>query len=349
VSSGLTRRHWKKMLILTEGRADRYDAKAAVGLIRYCGDEVVGILDSEHVGGDLGPVLGVGAGLPVVADVASALPLKPRTLVIGIAPAGGAFPEEWRHHLVDALEAGLDIVSGLHDFLGDDPELAALAAKNGRTIYDVRRPRENIPIGANLAGTLEATRVLTVGSDGNIGKMHAAIELTRELTSRGRDADFVATGQIGIMISGRGVPVDHVVSDFVAGSIEQELLEREKHEVFVVEGQGAIVHPGFSAVTLGLIHGVAPDAMLFCHNPARKVQRGGVPIPPLPELITLHEDLCQYTHPSKVIAVSLNCVEMDEAAAREAVEKTRKATGLPTTDPVKFGPGPLADAVEAIL
>jgi len=349
VSSGLTRGPWKRMLILTEGRTDRYDAKAAAGLIRYCRDEVVGILDSQRAGGDVEPVLGVGAGLPVVADVASASALTPRTFVIGIAPAGGAFPEEWRHHLVEALEAGLDVVSGLHDFLGDDPELAAVAAKNGRTIYDVRRPKENIPIGTNLASTLEAKRVLTVGSDGNIGKMHASIELTRELARRGRDADFVATGQIGIMISGRGVPVDHVVSDFVAGSIEQELLEREEHEVFVVEGQGAIVHPGFSAVTLGLIHGVAPDAMVFCHNPARKIQRGGVPIPPVPELIALHEDLCRYTHPSRVIAVSLNCVEMDDAAAREAMEKIRKETGLPTTDPVKFGPGPLADAVEAIL
>ena len=340
---------WKKMLILTEGRADRYDAKAAVGVIRYRADEVVGILDSEYAGKDIEPVLGVGAGLPVVPDVASALPFKPETFVIGIAPAGGAFPREWRRYVIDALEAGLDVVSGLHDFLSDDPELAEIAAKNGRTIYDVRRPRENIPIGTNLASELKAKRILTVGSDGNIGKMHTAIELTRELARRGRDADFVATGQIGIMISGRGVPIDHVVSDFVAGAIEQELLAREEHDVFVIEGQGAIVHPGFSAVTVGLIHGAAPDAMIFCHNPTRKIQRGGVPMPPTPELITLHEDLCRYTHPSRVIAVSLNCAELDADAARRAVEEVQDETGLPATDPVKSGAGPLADAVEDIL
>ena len=340
---------WRRMLILTEGRTDRYDAKAAVGILRYRRDEVVALLDSENAGRDIEPLLGVGAGLPVVADVASALPLGPKTFVIGIAPAGGAFPREWRRHVVDALEAGLDVVSGLHDFLNDDPELARIARENSRAIHDVRRPRENIPIGTNLASGLRAKRILTVGSDGNIGKMHAAIELTRELIRRGRDADFVATGQIGIMISGRGVPVDHVLSDFVSGSIEQELLEREEPEVFLIEGQGAVIHPGFSGVTLGLIHGAAPDAMIFCHHPTRRVQRGGVPIPPVPELIELHEELCRHTHPSRVIAVALNCAELDVEAARAAVEAVGSETGLPATDVVKFGAGPLADAVEAIL
>jgi len=340
---------WKKMLILTEGRTDRYDAKAAVGLIRYRGDDVLAILDSENVGQDLSSRLGVGGGLPVVADVASALPLGPETFVIGIAPAGGAFPAEWRRHVVDALEAGLDVVSGLHDFLTDDAEFAELAAKHARTIFDIRKPRDVIPLGTNLAAEMKARRVLTVGSDGNIGKMHAAIELTRELVAQGRDADFVATGQIGITISGRGVPIDHVVSDFVSGAIEQELLSREEHEVFIVEGQGAIVHPGFSAVTVGLIHGAAPDAMIFCHHPTRKVQRGGVPMPPVGELIALHEDLCRFTHPSKVVAVSLNCGELSVEEAQKAVDRIGEQTGLPTTDVVKFGAGPLADAVEAIL
>ena len=182
-----------------------------------------------------------------------------------------------------------------------------------------------------------------------VGKMLTSLELVAELGRRGRDADFVATGQIGIMISGRGVPVDHVVSDFVAGSIEQELLGREPHEVFVVEGQGAVVHPGFSAVTLGLIHGTAPDAMILCHNPSREVQRYGGPIPPLGELIALHEELCRHIHPSHVVAISLNCAELDKAGARAAIDKTQAETGLPATDPVKFGAGPLADAVEVIL
>jgi len=339
----------RKMLILTEGHAGRYDSKAAAGLIRYCRDEVAGILDSQHAGGDIEPVLGVGSGLPVVADVASALPLEPSSFVIGVAPVGGALPRGWRRHIIDALETGLDLVSGLHEFLSDDAELAEIAARNGCTIQDVRRPPSDIPIGSNLASKLETKRVLTVGSDGNIGKMLASLELTGELERRGRDAEFVATGQIGIMISGRGVPVDHVVSDFVAGAIEQELVGREQREVFIVEGQGAIVHPGFSAVALGLLHGTAPDAMIFCHNPTRKRQRCGGPVPPLAELITLHEELCRHIHLSRVIAVSLNCAELDADAARAAIDKVQAETGLPATDPVKFGPGPLADAVEAIL
>ncbi len=340
---------WKKMLVLTDGLTGRYSSKAAAGLVRYCRDDVVGIVDSQYAGSDIEPVLGVGAGLPVVADVAkSARALGAKTLAIGVAPVGGGLPDGWRRHIVDALEAGLDVLSGLHEFLNDDAELAALAAKKGRKIYDVRRPKENIPIGSNLAAKLKAKRVLAVGSDGNIGKMYASIELTEELERRGLDADFVATGQIGIMISGRGVPIDHVVSDFVSGAIEQELLSREEHGVFLIEGQGAVVHPGFSAVTVGLMHGSAPDAMVFCHNPTREFQRSGVRIPPMRELIALHEELCRYVHPSKVIAVSLNCAELDEAGARRAIEKAEDETGLPATDVVKFGAGPLADAVEAL-
>ena len=161
--------------------------------------------------------------------------------------------------------------------------------------------------------------------------------------------DFVATGQIGIMISGRGVPIDHVISDFVSGAIEQELLSRDEPEVIVVEGQGAVIHPGFSGVTVGLIHGTAPDAMILCHNPCREVQRHGVRIPPLGELIALHEGLCRPIHPSRVIAISLNCAELDPDAAERAIGRAQDETGLPATDPVKCGAGPLADAVEGIL
>jgi uncharacterized NAD-dependent epimerase/dehydratase family protein len=337
------------MLILTEGLMGRYSSKAAAGLVRYRRDEIVGLLDSHVAGQDPEPILGCGTGLPVVADVAAGLELRPQTLVIGVAPVGGALPDGWRRTILNALEAGLDVVAGLHQFLNDDPEFAAAARSNGCAIHDVRRPRDDIPIGNNRAAELVTRRVLTVGSDGNIGKMHASIEMAAELERRGRNADFIATGQIGIMISGRGVPIDHVVSDFVAGAIEQELLDREPRDVFVVEGQGAIVHPGFSAVTLGLLHGTAPDAMVFCHAPTRTVQRAGVRVPPLADLIHLHEELCRHIHPSKVVAVSLNCSELDDTAARDAVDRIAAETGLPTTDPVRFGPAPLADAVETIL
>lgn len=340
---------WKRMLILTEGRTDPYSAKAAVGLIRYRGEDVVGLLDSTCAGHDPGALLGVGRGLPIVSSVAEAERFEPETFVIGIAPRGGAFPPEWRRHVLDALAAGLDVVSGLHDFLGEDPELAAAADRHGCAIHDVRRPPEGMPIGTNRAAGLPTPRVLTVGTDCNIGKKHTSLELTAELVRRGRDADFVATGQTGIMISGRGVPVDHVLSDFVAGCIEQELVEREPHEVFIVEGQGALTHPGFSAVTLGLLHGTAPDALILCHNPARTHHRGGGTIPPLTALIPLFEELCRYLHPARIIGISLNCGELDEAESRAAAEAVANETGLPVTDPVKFGADVLADAVEEIL
>lgn len=340
---------WKRMLILTEGYTGRYTSKAAAGIIRYRRNDVLAIIDSQHAGEDPEPLLGVGKGLPIVPDVQSGLKLSPATLVIGIAPIGGELPPEWRTAVIKALDSGLDVLSGLHVFLNDDAEISTAARRNGRAIFDVRKPKDDIPIGLNLAAKLPTKRVLTVGSDGNIGKMHASIEITEELERRGRDADFVATGQIGIMISGRGVPLDHVISDFVSGAIEQELLAREPHEVFLVEGQGAIIHPGFSAVTLGLIHGTAPDAMIFCHNPAREYQRHGVKIPPLCEQIPLHEQLCQYTHPSKVIGIALNCAEMTDSAARAAVDAIENETGLPATDVVKFGAGKLADAIELLI
>lgn len=340
---------WKRMLILTEGHTGRYSSKAAAGIIRYRRNDVVALIDSQYAGQDPEPLLGVGKNLPIVPDVQSGLKYAPETLVIGIAPIGGGLPPEWRSAVIQALDAGLDVLSGLHVFLNDDAEISAAARRNGREICDVRKPKDDIPIGRNLAAKLSTKRVLTVGSDGNIGKMHASIEITEELERRGRDADFVATGQIGIMITGRGVPIDHVVSDFVSGAIEQELLEREPHEVFVVEGQGAIIHPGFSAVTLGLIHGTAPDAMIFCHNPTREYHRHGVKIPPLREQIPLHEQLCKYTHPSKVIGIALNCAEMADAAARAAVEAVEKETGLPATDVVKFGAGKLAAAIERLI
>ena len=235
--------------------------------------------------------------------------------------------------------------------LNDDPELAAMAAQHGVTLHDVRRPPDDIPIGRNLARALPVKRVLCVGTDCNTGKMVAAFELAEALRRRGRDARFIATGQTGIMLSGYGIAIDRVISDFVPGAVELMLRENQDAEVALIEGQGSLIEPAYSGVTLGLIHGSAPDAMILVHHATRTtlIHHHAVPIPPLAELIELHERVTRPLYPSKVVGIALNTVGLDDNGARAAIERVEADVGLPATDCVRFGPDRLADVIEAIL
>jgi uncharacterized NAD-dependent epimerase/dehydratase family protein len=338
------------MVILTEGHLDVFTAKTAVGVLRYCPDEVVAVLDSTRAGQDLVALVGAGAGVPIVATLEEALSRRADTFVIGIAPPGGRLPESWRNLLRQAIAAGLNILSGLHQYLGDDPEFAGLAARRGVKITDVRKPPRDYPVGTEKAKTTRAKRVLTVGTDCNLGKKLTALEITAELRRAGVDAQFLATGQTGIMISGKGVPLDNIISDFVSGAAESLVLENADHEVLLIEGQGGLLNASYGGVTLGLMQGTLPDAMIMVHAPPRTTIRHlTTPIPPLPEVIDLHERMMSYLHPSKVIGVALNTFGMDEPAARRAVEETAALTGLPATDCVRFGSAALADAVRRFL
>jgi uncharacterized NAD-dependent epimerase/dehydratase family protein len=341
----------RRILLLTDGHLGVFTSKTATCLLRYCPDEVVALLDGVHAGGDPADVVGVGQGIPVVGAVGEAMKHEPTCLVIGISPPGGELPTSWRAILRDAIGAGLDIVSGLHVMLGDDPELGPLARERGVSIHDVRRPPDGIPLGANLARTLAARRVLVVGSDCNVGKMVTAVEVHKALAARGRDSRFIATGQTGIMIVGRGIAVDRVISDFVPGAVEAMLLEQRDGEALIVEGQGSLIEPAYSGVTLGLMHGAAPDGLILCHHAARRalIHHPEVAIPPLPDLIALHEHVMRALYPSRVVGIALNCVDMTDAEAHEAVDRAAADTGLPATDVIRFGPAPLADAVEALL
>lgn len=341
----------RRVLLLTDGHLGVFTSKTATCILRYRPREVVAILDRKEAGRDPAEIVGVGRGIPIVASVAEAMRYQPRSLLIGIAPAGGALPDDWRQFILEAIERGLDIISGLHLMLADDPEFGPLARAHGVTIHDVRRPPDNIPLGANIARTLPCKRILTVGADCAIGKMAVAVELTEALVRRGRDARFIATGQTGIMISGYGIAIDRVISDFVPGAVEMMLVENKHHEALIIEGQGSLIEPAYSGVTLGLLHGAAPHAMIFCHQPSRTHLRHHpeVPIPPLPELIDLHERLTRPLFPSKVIGIALNCVDLSDAAAREAVARAEAETGLPATDVIRFGPDKLVAAIEAIL
>ena len=332
----------KSYLILAEGRSDDpHYGKTMRGVVRYRPHPVAAILDSERAGETY-------EGIPIVASAEEALPYGPTTALVGVALAGGRLPSEWRTLLRASLEAGLDLEAGMHEFLADDPELAALARERGAEIRDVRRPPSDlsVPTGENL--THGARVVLTVGSDCAIGKKTVALELDLEARRRGLSSVFVPTGQTGIMIAGWGIAVDAVVADFLAGAAERLVVEGARRgDLLFVEGQGAISHPQFSGVTLGLLHGSAPHALVLCHRAGATEIDGcaGHPIPRLGELVELYERLSLPARPARVVAVALNTADLDDDGARRALAVAEAEVGLPTGDPVRFGTERLLDAV----
>jgi uncharacterized NAD-dependent epimerase/dehydratase family protein len=333
----------KRLLILAEGKSDDpHYGKTARGVVKYGRDKVVAILDSTRAGETYD-------GIPIVATVNDALCFNPTTALVGVATQGGRFPPEWRDLLKSAIGKGLDIENGLHEFVSEDSELADLAARYGVDLRDLRKPPRdlNVPTGENLE--VDARIVLTVGSDCAIGKMTVALELDREARRRGIASEFVPTGQTGIAIAGWGIAVDAVVADFIAGAAEQLVVEgaRRGGEVLWVEGQGSLVHPAYSGVTLGLIHGSVPHAFVLCHVAGAVCVEGypDHPLPSLPELVELHERIALAKRPAKVRAVALNTRDLDEEAARTAITEAERETGLPADDPVRFGPGKLVDAL----
>jgi uncharacterized NAD-dependent epimerase/dehydratase family protein len=340
-----------RFLIVADGDFSAMTSKTANSVIRYLPERTVGVLDRVQAGRSVQDVLGFGGAIPIVGSMREGLALGPTAILIGIAPKGGQMPAEWRGWLAEALEHGCDLWSGLHTFLGDDPLLAEKARAAGCRIFDLRRPPADLPIASGLAKSVEPLVVLAVGTDCNVGKMTAQLQLTRRLNERGVRTRFVATGQTGIMIEGWGIAVDAVVADFIAGAAERLVLEGSKDaDVVLVEGQGSINHPGYSGVTLGLLHGSCPDALILCHQCSREYigdyrEEAWLRIPPLAEYIRLYETIGSAVHPTRVIAISLNTYDLSEAEARGACEAAARETGLPATDPVRFDPAPLVDAV----
>jgi uncharacterized NAD-dependent epimerase/dehydratase family protein len=335
----------KRYLILAEGHsADPHYGKTARGVIRYGPHPVVAILDSERAGA-------TEDGIPVVATVNDALCFNPTTALVGVATQGGRFPPAWRELLKSCIAKGLDLESGLHEFVSDDPELIELAQRYQVELRDLRRPPEgiNVPTGENLR--IPARIVLTVGSDCAIGKKTVAVELDLEARRRGLAAVFVPTGQTGIAIAGWGIAVDSVIADYVAGAAEWLVVEgaRRGGELLFVEGQGSLVHPAYSGVTLGLIHGSVPHLFVLCHR-AGATEVDGYPghrLPSLSALVELHERIALPARPARVAIVALNTAGLDEAAAAQAITAAEEETGLPADDPVRFGAGKLLDALLA--
>lgn len=340
----------RRFLILAEGHFGPQSSKTANACIRYCEDEVVAVLDSVHAGRTAFDVLGFGGAIPVVASFADGMQRAPNALLIGIAPAGGQFPDAWRTIVLDALRARLDVWSGLHTMLGDDAEFAAAARASGATIYDLRRAPRDLDIATGRVRELDATVVLTVGTDCNIGKMTTQLQLRDGVRARGLRTNFAATGQTGILIEGRGIGVDAVIADFIAGAAERLTVEAaDGADVVLVEGQGSLMHPAYSGVTLGLMHGALPHAMVLCAQPSRTTihRYPWVPIPPLSTVVSLYEQAMHAVQPSPVIAIALNTFDLTDDQARREIEQAARETGLPVTDPVRYDPTVLADAIVA--
>jgi uncharacterized NAD-dependent epimerase/dehydratase family protein len=334
----------RKMLILTEGHTNPHTAKTASCLIRYCRDEVIGLLDSTQRGKTTHDLLGVGGDMPVLASLDEAPGAK--TLLLGIAPPGGKIPTPWRQVILAAIARGMNVVSGLHDFLTEDPEFAAAASRHGVTLTDVRKNQEK-DVARRKGLDENCLRVLTVGHDCSVGKMVAAVELTNALKKRGRDAKFIATGQTGIMVEGDGCPIDRVIADFVSGAVEKMILANQHRQILVVEGQGSLIHPSYSGVTLSLLHGSFPHALIFVYEVGRETVTGveHVRIPPLKRMIEINEMMASVERPTRVIGIAMNSRRVSEREASIERERVRSETGVPVCDLIRHGPDELVDAI----
>ncbi len=327
-------------------------AKMAHGVIAYSSDDVVAVIDPAHAGRRVVEVMPyLRSDAPFVASVGEGLRYAPTALLVGIAPKGGALPETFREAIREAIRAKLEIVSGLHAMLNDDPEFAALAGEHDTRIWDLRLPPA-APIFSGAAWDLSARIVLTVGSDAAVGKMTAALELLRAAKDRGVDAAFVPTGQIGIAIAGWGTAIDRVVADFAPGAAEQLVLEgaRRARDLLFLEGQGGINNPAFAPVTLALLYGGAPDALVLVHNVARTtIEDYDVPILSYRALIRTYESLCATVKPARVVGIALNTRDCTPEEARDHIQAARSETGLPCDDVVRNGPHALYDAIAPSL
>ena len=337
---------YRRIVLLTDGYSTPFLAKTAMSLLRYRADDVVALLDASSAGQTAAALLGVGGETPVIASLAD---VDADALFIGIAPPGGNLPTEWRPTILNALQQGIDVVSGLHDFLCLDEGLRSAAEASGSRLIDVRKNSERqTASGEPLPeGCL---RIHTVGQDCAVGKMVVSLEVQRGLIARGVNAGFAATGQTGIMIAGDGSPVDCVVSDFVNGATEALIRRLSHHETLLIEGQGSLSHPSFSGVTLGLLHGCAPHGLIFCHEMGRTHVKGlnNVPLQPIERLIKAYEETASLRHPSRVIGIGINT---RNATAEEANAEKKRLTdefGLPVCDVYRDGAAVLVDAVQRL-
>ena len=323
-------------------------AKTALGILRYADRDVVAVLDRDRAGERVSDHVPDVQDAPIVGSMDD-VPAPVDELIIGIAPIGGGFDPSWRPDVRTALEQGCDVTAGLHYFLTDDEEFVDLAAEHDCALRDLRQPPADLTVADGVAGDLDAEIVCTVGTDCSVGKMTTTMELVEALQEAGHDAAAIPTGQTGIAIEGWGIAVDRVVSDFTAGAVESMLAEvAEEHDILVVEGQGSITHPAYSAVTCGILHGSMPDALVLCHAAGREAIHGyeSFPLPSLATYVDLYESLSAPVAETEVIAGAVSTSGLDEGAAADAIERFESATDVPATDPIRYDCDSIVEAIE---
>jgi uncharacterized NAD-dependent epimerase/dehydratase family protein len=337
----------RRMVILTDGYAKTLAAKTAHSVIRYCSEEVVALLDRSAEAPDAERLIGFGGAIPVVRRLSDAP--GARTLLIGISPPGGKLPEAWRAIILEAIERGMTVVSGLHDFLSHDARFAEAARKSGARLIDVRSNQEN-EVASYVPLRPECLRILTVANDCSCGKMTASLEVARRLQALGKDAKFVATGQTGIMIEGDGCPIDRVIADFVSGAAEKLVLENQHHEILLIEGQGSLCQPRYSGVTLGLLHGTRPDGLILCYEMGRNHVFGmpEVPLPPLEEVVRMNLQMAGLFHPARMIGIAVNGGSYSSEAVDRECREVAERFDVPAVDLFRQGPQPICEAVLAL-
>jgi uncharacterized NAD-dependent epimerase/dehydratase family protein len=366
--------HWDPaetpLVILADGCFGESQSKLALGVIRYGKWPIASVIDSSQAGKTVREITGMPCDAPIVGTLQAALATQPQALLIGTAPPGGVLPPEWREVLAQAIRSGLHIINGLHFFLTEEPDLVALAAEYQVRLWDVRDPEaygrhkfQEINLQKSRPKTLRV--IAMVGSDCAVGKMHTALELHAHSQAQGQSSSFLATGQTGILITGRGVPLDRVIGDFMAGAIEvciqaeiaclPEAQKDQPHWVFV-EGQGSLLHPAYSGVTLSLMHGANPDALILCHKAGQKSIRNypQIQLPAMLALAKLYEQAAAWVRPqgaapAQVTGIAVNTAAMSEPEARHYLDQLATETGLPVTDPVRYGVESLFSALKSQL
>ncbi|RMF27096.1 MAG: DUF1611 domain-containing protein [Cyanobacteria bacterium J083] len=335
-----------KVAILLHGGIFGKKGKTGLAFLRYSNSQVVVIIDVESAGGSLAALTGINRNIPIVSNVAAALAYKPDVLLIGIAPSGGLLPENWWQEVKQGLDVGLSVVNGLHSPLANKyPHL-----KPGQWIWDIRQEPPGLKIGQGKARNLNCQRILTVGTDMAVGKMSTSLEIYHAAKRQGIKAEFLATGQAGIMIAGDGIPLDAVRVDYAAGAVEQLVIKYGKNcQLLMIEGQGSLLHPG-STATLPLIRGSQPTGLILVHR-AKQKHINDLPdflIPPLAEVVKLYETIasaaCSFEN-VKVKAIALNTFGLDSDSATKEIQLVEKTTGLPCTDVVRYGAKKLISAI----
>lgn len=333
----------RKIIALTEGYSDPQSAKTARNLIYYNPGKVIALFDRTNAGKTSMELLGVG-NVPVIKSFEEAG--EANTLIMSAALPGGKIPQSFKKIMLQAIDHKMNIISCGHEFISDDPVLSAAAQSAGVTLKDIRKNNEReVANRKNISDT--CFRILTVGNDCSLGKMVTSLELARALKKKGYDAKFAATGQTGILIEGDGIPIDAVVGDYINGAAEKLVLQNQHHDILIIEGQASIVHPRYSSVSLGLLHGTMPHGMIMCYEVGREYVHNmqGIKIPPMESVVRLYEQMSSVMFPAKVIGFALNSKNVSEAEADKERQRIKKQFGLPACDVVRHGSYELLEAI----